>query len=122
MKKYRWLPALVVMAIIFAVSSVPGQLVNSVGLGKESYHINGHFFLFFALYVAYFKATGSLVKSLVLTIAYGLFDEFHQSFIPLRSPSLFDILVDTAGGLLAGIMIWKLQPILPKKLKNWLLS
>ena len=122
MKINKWMPAIIVMAIIFVVSSVPGQLVNTVGLGKESYHVNGHFFLFFALYVAYYKATGSLIKSLALTVLYGILDEYHQSFIPLRSPSLFDIYVDTAGGLLAGLILWKLQPLLPKKLRIWLLK
>ena len=34
--------------------------------------------------------------------------------------SIFDIIVDSLGALLAGILLWKLQHILPKKLSNWL--
>ncbi|RJR27035.1 VanZ family protein [candidate division WWE3 bacterium] len=110
------------MLIIFLASSIPGKLVNSVGLGKESYHINGHFFLFFVLCIAYYKATKSIIKSIIFTFLYGILDEIHQIFIPLRSASFFDIFVDTAGGLLAGGLLWKLQHLLPKKLKNWLIN
>ena len=110
------------MLVIFMASSVPGKLVNSVGLGKESYHINGHFFLFFLLCFTYYKATKSIVKSVLFTFVYGIFDEIHQIFIPLRSASFFDIFVDTTGGLLAGGILWKLQPFLPKKLRSWLIN
>ena len=108
------------MLMIFAVSSMPGKLVNSMGLGKESYHVNGHFFLFFMLCFAYYKATKSIWKSVLLTIIYGIADELHQIFVPLRSVSMFDIFVDATGGALAGLILWKLQVILPTTLKNWL--
>ncbi len=110
------------MLVIFAVSSMPGKLVNSMGLGKESYHINGHFFLFFLLCFTYFKATKSIWKSILFTIIYGIADELHQMFIPLRSVSMFDVFVDALGGALAGLIIWKSQVILPTKLKNWLMN
>ncbi|MEZ4273606.1 MAG: VanZ family protein [Myxococcota bacterium] len=32
-----------------------------------------------------------------ITILYGLVDEFHQSFVPGRSPDLLDALADAAG-------------------------
>lgn len=35
--------------------------------------------------------------TVLLCLAYGLTDEFHQSFIPLRSVSGLDIVADTAG-------------------------
>ena len=36
---------------------------------------------------------------LLLVIIYGLLDEFHQSFVPSRTPSLYDSAIDLAGGL-----------------------
>jgi len=39
--------------------------------------------------------------SLVLVIVYSLSDEFHQSFVPSRTASLFDSAIDSLGGLVA---------------------
>jgi VanZ family protein len=116
----NWLPAIGIMGIIFALSSVKGVTINEIGLGKESYHINGHFVLFVGLCFAYYKATKNILLSVLFTIAYGISDEIHQKFTPGRSSSSFDIFVDSTGAVISGIVLWKLQPYLPKKLKNWL--
>ena len=39
--------------------------------------------------------------SLVLVVAYSLSDEFHQSFVPSRTASVYDSLIDSFGGLTA---------------------
>ena len=44
--------------------------------------------------------------SLLLAIAYALTDEFHQSFVPSRTASVYDSLIDSAGALIALIIIW----------------
>jgi VanZ family protein len=36
---------------------------------------------------------------LLLVVIYALIDEFHQSFVPSRTPSLYDSAIDVAGGL-----------------------
>ena len=43
--------------------------------------------------------------SLMLIVVYALLDEYHQSFVPSRTASVFDSLIDTAGGLSALIFI-----------------
>jgi VanZ family protein len=43
--------------------------------------------------------------SLVFVILYALSDEFHQSFVSSRTASIFDSLIDTAGGLAALIVV-----------------
>jgi len=40
----------------------------------------------------------------VLAVLYALTDEFHQSFVPGRHPSLLDVLVFDAAG--AAIALW----------------
>jgi len=35
----------------------------------------------------------------LLVVTYALLDEFHQSFVPSRTPSLYDSGIDIAGGL-----------------------
>ena len=36
---------------------------------------------------------------------YGISDEFHQSFVPGRTPDVVDWLADTSGALLAVLLI-----------------
>jgi VanZ family protein len=42
--------------------------------------------------------------SLLLVIVYALSDEFHQSFVPSRTASIYDSLIDIAGGLTT--LVW----------------
>jgi len=44
--------------------------------------------------------------SLLLVIAYSLTDEFHQSFVPSRTASIYDSMIDGLGGLTALAMLW----------------
>ena len=39
--------------------------------------------------------------SLGIVIIYALSDEFHQSFVPSRTASIYDCLIDSVGGLAA---------------------
>lgn len=115
-------PALVIMGLIFALSSIPGKIISSTVVGNEQAEISGHFILFMVLCIAYYKATKNIFLSIFLTIAYAVFDELHQIFTPGRSSSLFDVGVDSFGALISGLFLWKLLPILPKKLRNLLVK
>ena len=42
--------------------------------------------------------------SLLLVVAYSLSDEFHQSFVPSRTASIYDSMIDSLGGLTALIL------------------
>jgi VanZ family protein len=108
------------MLIIFAASSTPGKVLVAVGFTKESYHVDAHFSFYFILGMCYYHATKSVWKSIVLTFLYGVSDEFHQLFVPLRSANIWDVFVDTLGGTLATVIIWMLPLKQLKKLENWL--
>ena len=43
--------------------------------------------------------------SLTLVITFALMDEFHQTFVPSRTGSFYDSLIDIAGGLTALLVI-----------------
>lgn len=45
--------------------------------------------------------------SLLLVVAYSLSDEFHQSFYPSRTASIYDAMIDSLGGLAALLIIWR---------------
>jgi VanZ family protein len=40
-----------------------------------------------------------------LVVVYALMDEYHQSFVPSRTASIFDSFIDMAGGLTALIIV-----------------
>jgi len=46
------------------------------------------------------------LASLLLVVAYSLFDEFRQSFVSTRSASIYDSMIDSTGGLLGLIFVW----------------
>ena len=48
-----------------------------------------------------------LLICVTLIVVYALMDEFHQSFVPSRTASIFDSLIDIAGGLTALLIIRK---------------
>jgi VanZ family protein len=43
--------------------------------------------------------------SLLLVIVYSLSDEFHQSFYPSRTASIYDCMIDSFGGLTALVLL-----------------
>lgn len=48
------------------------------------------------------------VASLALVVTYALLDEYHQSFVPSRSGSIYDSLIDIAGGLTVLLLLrWR---------------
>jgi VanZ family protein len=44
--------------------------------------------------------------ALIISVAYAITDEFHQSLVPLRHPKVSDVLIDTVGIALALLFIW----------------
>ena len=49
--------------------------------------------------------------SLALIVVYALIDEYHQSFVPSRTASIFDSFIDIAGGLTALVIVKKRQKV-----------
>ena len=43
--------------------------------------------------------------ALFLILCYALLDEFHQSFVPSRTASIYDSAIDVAGGLTALLVL-----------------
>ena len=53
--------------------------------------------------------------ALLLVATYSLLDEFHQSFVPSRTASIYDSAIDVAGGLTI-LLIYKLHDKRARKL------
>ena len=104
---HRWGPAVLVMAIIFFASAIPGSDLPKFGnwdfLAKKAAHILGYALLA----SAYLYAIGGerisrtqLFFALVLAIVYACSDEWHQRFTPGRTSSITDVFIDTIGSVI----------------------
>jgi VanZ family protein len=49
------------------------------------------------------------LRTLLVVVLYAASDEFHQSFVPSREATVRDVLIDTAGGSLALLLLWALH-------------
>ena len=47
--------------------------------------------------------------ALALVFAYAASDEFHQIFVPTRTPLITDVLIDTSGGAIALAALWLIR-------------
>jgi VanZ family protein len=61
----------------------------------------------------------SAVLAVILVFLFGISDEYHQSFTPGREPRFRDVLIDTAGAVLAILALWKLLPRLTGRFKEY---
>jgi len=51
------------------------------------------------------------IAAFLLVVVYALLDEYHQSFVPSRTASVYDSLIDATGGMVALLFVqrWKLR-------------
>jgi VanZ family protein len=49
------------------------------------------------------------IWAVAIAAGYAALDEFHQSFVPSRGPSAWDVLLDTTGAAVAQIVLWLWQ-------------
>lgn len=107
----RWLPALTIMVVIFALSSQSGLRVSDdPGVDRPARTL-AHLLSYGALGVALLFATSggsrptlrTALIAFALAVAFGLSDEVHQSFVPDRTGQLRDLIVDAVGAALGVI-------------------
>jgi VanZ family protein len=99
------------MGVIFYASSIPASNIPPLFPFQD---IAFHLFIYCLL--AYFfsralKNTYSglipsriIVFAIVFCIIYGITDEFHQAFVPGRTPSGLDVFIDGVGSFIGSMV------------------
>ena len=97
----RWWPAFVMMAAIFAFSSIPSADMPPLGSWDVIVKKGGHALGYGLLTVAFWRGLEWKRKLIwlpfLLAVLYAASDEFHQSFVPGRHPSPVDVGIDAIG-------------------------
>ena len=104
----RWVPAFLLMVIIFILSSLPGENLPYFGFWDVLVKKGGHALGYGLLGLAYFSALPRRLSfvyrwflALLMAVLFAFSDEFHQSFVVGRASSLADVVVDGFGAALA---------------------
>jgi hypothetical protein len=104
----RWVPAFLMMVIIFILSSLPGDSLPYFGFWDALVKKGAHALGYGLLGLAYFSALPRRLSfgyrwflALLMAVLFALSDEFHQSFVVGRGSSLGDVVVDGFGAALA---------------------
>lgn len=105
----RWLPLMAWMAAIFIFSHQPKGTIPNYGdldfLVKKSGHLIGYG----VLAILARRAGFTMTASLAFVLAFALSDELHQRYVPGRTGSLEDMLIDLLGATV-GLLVTALLP------------
>jgi VanZ family protein len=99
------------MIVIFIASSIPDVGSLPGGVSDKSAHAIGYGILGALILRALAHGRFAAVRwstaagSVLLATLYGATDEFHQSFVPGRSPDVHDVLADATGAAIAALVL-----------------
>ncbi len=118
--RFRWVPVLLYATFIFLLSNRSYNVhlsFKSDYFHPIEYAVLG-IFLFLAWTTCHPRMKTLTVVCLVLLsgLIYGVADEFHQSFIPGRDPSVFDVMYDGLGLLIGTALALTVSRLLLKRL------
>ncbi|HJS20222.1 MAG TPA: VanZ family protein [Anaerolineales bacterium] len=116
----RVIPAVLTMLAIFLFSAGPSMDMQD-RLLERIVNKGGHIIGYGILALSYWRIFGfrgnKFWLAWFLAVLYAMTDEYHQSFVPGRYSSLFDVLVyDTLGALIA---LWLAYLYLKTKQPAW---
>ncbi len=119
---WLWGPVWLQMALIFIASSIPNLTDLPGHMSDKAGHGIGYGLLGLALLRALAGArfSGVTLRAVLLTVvcatAYGVSDEFHQTFVPGRTADVHDVAADAIGATAAAAGAWAiLKATAPKR-------
>ena len=93
----RWLPAVVYMVANWVVSDTPGERLGPLPAPDWLLHAAAYAVFSLTLYLAMGPGRRQALAAAGIVAAYAALDEWHQSWVPGRSASLWDWLADVVG-------------------------
>ncbi len=116
MQLLRIVPMIFVMGAIFFLSHQTGSnvmLPEIVNIDKVAHMVVYGVLAYSMIWALYPSGCRRSAVNLVLATIffctlYGISDEYHQSFIPGRQPSLYDVVADGTGALIVSLcwLMW----------------
>ena len=106
-----WLPSIVWAIIIFSISSTPGNELPSLKFGLDKLaHITVYGIFSYLLLFAFANSSNKnyvqkIYYSFLISFLYGVFEEYHQLFVPGRFFSYVDMYANLIGSIV-GVLIW----------------
>jgi len=112
----RWIPALVIMGLIFLASSIPADRMPNAGSFDLPVKKGGHFTGYVLLALGFLRGmrpgkSKKLFLVLLMCALYAVSDEFHQSFVSGRNPSPIDVGIDVLGSSFGLMLFLWFKPI-----------
>jgi VanZ family protein len=106
-----WLPPLALMGVIFVFSAQP-NLDSGLGvidqIGRKVIHFAQYALLCFLWWRPLAASTNprrAVLLAFMLTSAYAITDEFHQTFVEGRHGTPVDWLIDSAGAVAVAVKL-----------------
>jgi hypothetical protein len=111
---FSLLIAVLIAGFILYISSIPSYgFPTGLGLLPKVYHLVIFALLAFFLSLAIIRKQINnkylIIIVLLLSIAYAISDELHQSFVPGRHCAIKDVFIDTTGILISIIFYYALR-------------
>lgn len=105
----RWTAVVLWAAAIFAASAVPGSNIPG-DFGSVAHFVEYAILATLLFYALAASKTPELAWALAIALAstYGITDELHQLFVPLRVADPADWLVDTIGAATGATLCYAL--------------
>jgi VanZ family protein len=102
----RWLPALCMMLLIFFISAQPSSQLPNFDWADKFIKKGGHVIGYAVLALLYWRAFDFMRNKRwvvwLLVLLYAAIDEFHQSFVPGRHSTIWDVMIfDNFGALIS---------------------
>ena len=109
-KALKYIPVILYSALIFGISSIPG---NSIPSQVTPYSLAFHFVLYFLYSFTIIYWLKNPYYAYTFGVVYAASDEIHQYFVPGRSCDPVDFTVDTIA-LASGILLMQLLSVYKK--------
>ena len=98
-----WILTVSYMGLIFFLSSLHGFSLPELPENSDKFiHMVAYMPLGFLFYMSLIKSgfgRYGFALAMLLTVLYGVTDEFHQAFVPGRYATIGDVMADSIGAL-----------------------